>query len=92
VAQLVKGQTTMDQAIAALGKPTSTTAWGQGTMLGYTYTEISSRPASFIPFIGPFVGGTDMTSSNVFLMFDGAGVLTDVRSTSSEIGTQAGRG
>ena len=91
VAQLKKGETTLDQAVAILGKPTSRTMTSDGTtVLGYVYARAQARPETFIPIVGAFVGGADTYGTSVMLFFDKAGVLQQY--TASETATGTGQG
>lgn len=91
LAGMVKGQTTMEQAVAALGPPTSRTRMADGTsILQYIYAESKVRAASFVPVVGAFAGGTDVRSSVATLRFDATGKLLDVASSESEYGTGVG--
>ena len=85
------GKTTLPQVVAALGQPTNTTVLSDGSrMLGYSYVQAQARPASFIPFIGPMVGGADAKTNTVTLSFDRGGVLKSYTSTASESGVGTG--
>ena len=84
--KLVKGETTISQAIGLLGKPTSRATSDDKTTIGYSYTAVSSRPENFIPIVGAFVGGMDMKMSGITLAFDAGGVLRDVTTFENENG------
>lgn len=85
------GETTEAEVISQLGKPTMRTRLPDGAvMVVYSYAEYSTRPATFIPFVGPFVGGADVTSDAVTLMFGANGKLTQTSTSSTAYGT--GRG
>ena len=91
VSALKVGETTEAQAVQALGAPTMRMRLGDGTtMLMYSYAEISVRPATFIPIVGPLVGGSDMRTNSVTLSFDSAGKLKTSTSTTSATGTSTG--
>jgi outer membrane protein assembly factor BamE (lipoprotein component of BamABCDE complex) len=76
ISAFVPGQTTYDQVVASLGAPNgaATTADGR-RMAVYSYVHSQARPETFIPLIGPFIGGADATSSSVTFIFDQSGVL-----------------
>lgn len=59
-------------------------------IIGYTYIQAQARPESFIPIIGPLVGGADSHFSNVSLTFDQNGVLQSYSSTQSQFGSANG--
>ena len=91
VSALKIGQTSFADAVAALGPPTSQMHLGNGTMIvSYSYVQVSARPESFIPIIGPFVGGADSRASSVTLRFAPDGRLADVISSESQYGTGTG--
>lgn len=85
------GEATRDQVIAALGAPTMQTRLADGTSLViYSYYEARVRPATFIPIVGAFAGGSDSTSTTATLRFDAAGKLLDTSTSSSAYGTGTG--
>ena len=86
-----KGKTTVNEVVARLGQPTSNILLNTGQrIIGYTYVQAQARPESFIPIIGPLVGGADSHFSNVSLTFDQNGVLQSYSSTQSQFGTATG--
>ena len=86
-----KGKTTISEVVARLGQPTSNILLNTGQrIIGYTYVQAQARPESFIPIIGPLVGGADSRFSNVSLTFDRNGVLESYSSTQSQYGTATG--
>jgi hypothetical protein len=56
----------------------------------YMYTEAHARPASFIPLIGPLVGGADSHSNMVMMTFGPDGVLKDWQASESNYGSGTG--
>ena len=91
VAALKPGETTETQVLAAFGAPTMRMRMPDGTVsLIYSYAEAQVRPATLIPFLGPFVGGADSRSSSVTLMFSPEGKLLNTSSYSSVYGTSMG--
>jgi outer membrane protein assembly factor BamE (lipoprotein component of BamABCDE complex) len=89
--QFQKGSTTIAQVEQALGAPTSSTLLPNGShMLMYFYVQAQARPASFIPIIGPLVGGSDSKSNSATLTFDNAGILVSYSASSSSFGTGMG--
>lgn len=86
-----KGETTSAEAIQALGQPTGVTRMSDGRQqLIYSFAHAQARPASFIPIVGIFAGGTDVRSSSVVLTFDKAGIFQEY--TSSQTMTGGGMG
>ena len=86
IAQLKKGETTIQQATAQLGQPTNRMSVGDFTTMTYSYGEYSARAANFIPVVGIFAGGADIRSSMVMLKFDKNGVLKDIITSQSQYG------
>jgi len=88
---LKKGETTVEQAVYLLGKPSGRTNMSTGqTMLSYTYIRAQARAETFIPIIGGFVGGADSYYSNVMLTFNSSGVLESTMSSEGGGGTGLG--
>ena len=83
-----KGKTTYPEVVARLGQPNANSIDSKGTRtIAYIYSEASTRPESFIPYIGGFIGGVDMRSNVVTFMFDKNGVLQEYAASSSQTGT-----
>jgi len=86
-----KGKTTYAEVVAALGQPTTTSVLSDGRRLAlYSYAEAQARPETFIPIIGPLVGGADTRSSMVSFQFDEAGILQSYSSSQSQYGSAMG--
>jgi len=91
IAQLKVGETTWSDMVALLGQPTSSTVTSQGTrMATYSYAQVTTRPETFIPFVGVFVGGADIKSNGVSLMFGKDGKLKNYSASASTMGTGMG--
>lgn len=73
-----EGTTTEAEVIAKLGPPTGVTTAAGMRLLTYSGADYQTRPATFIPFIGPLVGGVDVRTSMVMFKFDSAGKLVEV--------------
>ena len=59
ISQIKKGETTEADLIQMLGQPQSRTLNSEGqSILTWTYTESKVKGESFIPYAGPFMGGT----------------------------------
>lgn len=85
------GQTTRQEVISRLGKPTMQTRLSDGTRLvQYTYAESSVRASTFIPIVGAFVGGADTNMSNVQIRFDNQDRLIDMSHSEGEMGSGTG--
>ena len=85
-----RGETTEAQIIAVLGAPTSRSNINGQRSISYTGVQAQARPASFIPYIGGLVGGSDVRHSNYTFTFDSSGKLSNVVSTEGATGTGHG--
>lgn len=72
------GETNCTDAVAALGRPSSDTRTASGlrTVL-YAYSDMRTRPETFLPYIGPLVGGMDNDTKSLSLVCDSRGILKD---------------
>lgn len=86
-----RGETTIDDVVAELGAPTSTsvTATGQRT-ISYLFAHSQPRPGSFVPLVGPLIGGADRRSSIVIFLFGPDGKLVNYRASQSRLGSGTG--
>ena len=83
MAQFQKGKTTEAEVIAALGKPTDLDQNDDGThTIKYSYLRGVARPETYIPIVGPFVGGVDTEQTTTSLTFDRHDIL--IRSSHSQ--------
>lgn len=89
VSQIKKGETTEAQLIQALGQPTTVSMYsGQRTLI-YSGAHAQARAASFIPIVGPLVGGSDARATTaIFRIKDG--IVIDYSYTQSNIGGGTG--
>jgi hypothetical protein len=91
LSRLHKGETTYSEAVQILGRPSQVTALPNGQrMAQYIWISVQSRPESFIPIAGAFIGGADSENTSVTLMFDKDDVLQSTFSSEGSSGT--GRG
>src|SRR5262245_42840461 len=59
ISQIKKGETTEADLIQMFGQPQNRTLNSEGqSILTWMYTESAVKGESFIPYAGPFVGGT----------------------------------
>lgn len=89
VQQFKRGETTEAQVVAALGQPTTVTSVNGERFLIYSGAHAQARPASFIPLIGPLVGGTDVRSSAVVFRIIN-GTVVDITSSQTAMGGGTG--
>ena len=86
-----RGKSTYADVVRKFGPPTTESVLGNGSrMIFYSYVRSSARPESFIPIVGPLVGGADSQSQMVSFRFGADGVLIDSTRTSSQIGVGTG--
>src|SRR4029450_170457 len=86
-----KGETTYQEVVQALGKPTYNELREDGSrQMVYTYTQQQIRATSFVPILGSFVRGADSEQTNVVLDFDPQQRLVTYRSTSGQLGQGTG--
>ena len=91
LSQIQVGKSTYNDVIASLGKPTTSTFSSNGTKMAiYSYAQVSTRPETFIPIVGAFVGGADVKSNSVILMFNSQGILTQYSGSGTALGTGTG--
>lgn len=91
VSRFQKGKTTYQEVIADLGEPTNSTLHSDGSRaISYTYAQSQASAASFIPYVGGLVGGSESEHTSVYLTFDKNGLLTDYASTSGKTSTGTG--
>ncbi|HYH96813.1 outer membrane protein assembly factor BamE domain-containing protein [Hyalangium sp.] len=91
VSQFQKGKTTYQEVITGLGKPTGSTLHSDGSRsINYSYAQSQASAASFIPYVGRLVGGSESEHTSVYLTFDKNGILTDFSATSGQTSTGTG--
>ncbi len=78
VGSIEKGVTTESDIRLRFGPPQTVALDQDGNRIyGYTYVKASSRPESFIPIVGPFVGGVDMQTQVLQIRIDKDGLVQD---------------
>ncbi len=78
------GVTTEADAVQMFGPPTVRTRQADGSvLLAYSHVDMRIRPATFIPFVGLFAGGSDTQTNTVALRFGPDGKLLDTSSSVS---------
>ena len=83
------GRTTKQEVTALLGSPDGSSSNGRGeTTWTYNYTGSQMKPESFIPYVGPLVGGTRIQQQATTVVFGANGVVKDF--TNSENSTETG--
>jgi len=89
--QFQAGVTTISDVTRVLGQPQQQLLLPDGSRaLIYSYAQVQTRPETFIPLVGAFVGGADVKTNSATLMFDRAGLLKAVSASSGASGTGLG--
>jgi outer membrane protein assembly factor BamE (lipoprotein component of BamABCDE complex) len=79
VSKIKIGQSTKSEVKALLGEPTNVCFMDAGEEdWYYTYTRSTMRPASVIPLIGIFAGGSDMQTHNLTIRFGKDGIVQKI--------------
>jgi len=85
VAQFERGRTTCTQVVATLGRPNSETVNADGTrIIVYARADLTTRPETFIPIVGMFVGGADESVQSYSFAFDANGILASASSGNTQ--------
>lgn len=91
ISNFQKGKTTYEEVVAQLGQPTEITRKSDGnTTASYIYSEYQTRPETFIPYVGMFVGGGDTRMNTAMFEFNSKGTLIDYSYSQSQFGTNTG--
>ena len=82
VAKIEEGKSTKADVKALVGEPTKVNYKDNGNteVWEYVYKRGQVRPATFIPVVGWFAGGADVTGSTLTILFDDKGVVKKVGS------------
>ncbi len=76
LARLQPGRTSVDQAVASLGRPERDETLADGSrILTYVGSHAGTKPANFVPGLAYVWGGWDVTSNEAGLMFGSDGML-----------------
>jgi len=88
VSSFQKGKTTYEDVVLELGNPTSKTLdSAHNTQIVYVYSEYQTRPETFIPYVGAFVGGADTRTNIASFKFNQVGILQDYSFSETALGT-----
>jgi outer membrane protein assembly factor BamE (lipoprotein component of BamABCDE complex) len=90
-----KGETTREQVGQLLGSPELIIRNSNGeTVYIYRYTRATAKPSTFIPYIGPFVGGANIQQQMTRITFGPDNIVKDYSitqgATESDMGLSAG--
>lgn len=88
--QFKEGQTTEQQVIDALGKPSTILISGGKKTLAYTGVQYQIQGASFIPIVGLFAGGADVQVTSARYTFSN-GILEQIAYSKSESNARTGQ-
>jgi len=76
VAKIEEGKSTKADVRALVGEPTKVNFdTNKNEVWEYVLSRASVKPASFIPFVGLFAGGTDMSGNTLTVLFDKNGIV-----------------
>jgi len=82
VGRIQNGVTTKAEVISLIGSPEMITKKGNGDeVFVYHYTRSSVKPATFIPYIGAFIGGADTQHQMTNVTFGPNGIVKDYSNT-----------
>jgi outer membrane protein assembly factor BamE (lipoprotein component of BamABCDE complex) len=85
------GETTYQEVVARLGTPTANVISSNGQrVIVYSFVHSQARPESFIPIVGPLVGGADATANSVTFIFGPDGKLMSYSSSDANVGASTG--
>ena len=80
--QVEKGVTTRAEFERLLGPPNGVGMAGSGDrLLHYHFMEAKAKGVSFIPVVGPWVGGADTRTQNLQVRVDSEGIVQDYEFT-----------
>jgi outer membrane protein assembly factor BamE (lipoprotein component of BamABCDE complex) len=80
-----RGKTTYTDVVGQLGSPNSDTVADDGShVIAYMYTHAQARPESFVPLVGPLIGGADAKTTGYIFTFDNDGVLRKVETSNAK--------
>lgn len=76
ISQIQKGVSTKASIRAAFGDPEGTSFEANGDEIWtYSYVNTSVNPATYVPIVGVFAGGTTVQSSGLVVTFDDRGIV-----------------
>lgn len=88
LAQMKTGESTWSDMTALLGEPTSVSQSSDGLKTAsYSYMHAAARPETYIPIVGPLVGGADAKMQIIAFVFGADGKLLRYTTMSSQTGT-----
>ena len=77
VSEIKEGQTTEAELISMFGNPNNrATGTGQATQLTWMYTHHRTKPGTYVPVVGTFIGGADTEQRMLTVNLDSEGVVT----------------
>jgi outer membrane protein assembly factor BamE (lipoprotein component of BamABCDE complex) len=88
--KIEKGKSTKADVIALIGSPDRIIKNNDITIFSYHYARVTSKPETFIPVVGPFVGGHNVQSQHIMITFGPDDIVKNVMSSYSA--TESNRG
>ena len=91
--KVVKGTTTKSQVRGLYGEPSSVSLTDSGSEVWkYEYAHATAKAVSFVPIVGLFAGGADVTKNEVVFIFDKNDVMQNYTVHASQSETRNGGG
>ena len=82
VEKIQKGVTAKQDVLSLIGSPDQITNMESGDcMWSYIYSRSSVKPATFIPYVGLFVGGANTQNQSVMITFGPDNIVKGIRSS-----------
>lgn len=84
VSQIKEGISTKDDVVRLMGQPYQISKRSGGlTEFTYVFVQASPKASSFIPVIGAFVGGANVSQQTLVVAFDDSNTVKSFTSTTS---------
>ena len=88
--QFKEGVSTEAEVVAKLGKPTMVTISGDTKIIAYTGVQYQTKEATFIPVVGLFAGGSDMSISSASYQIGKDGIVQKISYANTGSNTRMG--
>lgn len=91
VDSIKKNRTTRQEVVQAIGSPDQVTRDGDGNVTYmYMYARTQVKPETYIPYIGPMIGGTRSQNQTVIISFGPDDIVNQITSTMGGMETSQG--
>ena len=79
VEKIKKGETTKAQVIQLIGSPDQITKIdGNSTTFTYMFTRVTTKPTTFIPYVGLLAGGADTQNQMLMITFGPDDIVNNI--------------